>query len=177
MTPRSESDRINISDLATSASCQVLHAVLIPTVILQVLGRGTLATLISTAYLCADQTMAVQDFKRLNLLGLSPTGDLGPFTMYTSQRGRPVWFPKSPPLSPPSLRQIEQRNKWRNAAAFWRSVPAAEKRNWKRAADRVRLRITHLNLFIYWATTARVDIIQTVERNSGIQLLPIGWSV
>lgn len=120
--------------------------------------------------------MAIQDLKRLNLLGLSPTGDIGPFTMYTSQRGRPVWFPKSPPLSPPSARQIEQRNKWRNAALFWQGVPLQEKQNWKRAASRVHLRITHLNLFMYWATTDRSDIIHTVERDSGIQLLPIGWT-
>ncbi len=128
------------------------------------------------AFLRAARIMAIQEFKRLNLLGLSPTGDIGPFTMYTSQRGRPVWFPRAPPLSPPSQRQIEQRNKWRTAALFWQTVPEQEKRNWKRAARRVHLKITHHNLFIYWNTTGRTDIITTVERVSGIQLLPIGWT-
>ena len=120
--------------------------------------------------------MALQDFKRLNLLGLSPTGDIGPFTMYTSQRGRPVWFPKSPPLSPPSIRQVSQRNAWRTAALLWRSTPPLEKANWKRAARKVHLKITAYNLFMYWSTTNRRDIIATIERNSGIKLLPIGWT-
>jgi len=120
--------------------------------------------------------MAIQDFKRLNLLGLSPTGDIGPFTMYTSQRGRPVWFPKAPPLSPPSVRQVEQRNRWRVAALFWQSVPLQEKRNWRLAAQKAHLKITHHNLFMYYATTEDAATIRTVERESGIQLLPIGWT-
>ncbi len=111
------------------------------------------------------------------LMGFSPTGDLGPYTMYTSQRNRPVWFPRSPPLTPPSRRQTEQRNRWKAAARFWQTVPAAEKKNWERAAQRVNLRITFHNLFIFWATTGRTAIVDTVARNSGIKLLPIGWTV
>ncbi len=120
--------------------------------------------------------MAIQDFKRLNLLGLSPTGDIGPFTMYTSQRGRPVWFPKSPPLSPPSQRQTHQRNRFITANLQWQSLPPAEKLNWKRAAQRVHLKITHHNLFIYWSLTKDDAVIATIVHNSGIQLLPIGWT-
>jgi len=41
------------------------------------------------------------------LLGFNPTGDLGPFTIYTAHDRRPVVFPKAPPKEPPSWKQRE----------------------------------------------------------------------
>lgn len=112
--------------------------------------------------------------KTLHLLGLSPTGDIGPFTMYTTRRGNPVWFPRAPPLSPPSTRQVHERNRWIVAAMRWKALPPAEQKNWKRAAQRVHLKITHYNLFMYYVLTDDEPVIRTVEHNSKIQLLPLG---
>ncbi|KKK92061.1 hypothetical protein LCGC14_2706680, partial [marine sediment metagenome] len=54
--------------------------------------------------------------------GLSPTGDLGPYTIYTSRRAGSVWYAKAPPTCPPSVHQLRQRNRFRNAAFAWRRL-------------------------------------------------------
>lgn len=105
--------------------------------------------------------------KYFNLLGLSPTGDLGPYTAYYSSRGKLVWFPKSPPLSPPSLLQTIQRNKWRMAANAWHAQTQATRDAWRRAADAARTRLTGYDLWVWYHTTPNPTAIQTLETQSG----------
>jgi len=96
--------------------------------------------------------------------------------MYTSKRGRPVWFLRAPPLVPASPRQRHQRNRFVVGAHVWTSMPPAEKLLWARACQLDRIRITPYNLFIWWALSRRDDIIHSIELRTGITLLPIGHS-
>jgi len=109
--------------------------------------------------------------KTLNLLGLRPTGDLGPLTGYTSKRGKPVWFLKAPPTSPPTGWQIHQRNLFRQIARHWRELPADVRADWQEAARLAHLNITGYNLFVYFHTSRDRDAIATIEHQTGIQLL------
>ena len=109
--------------------------------------------------------------KALNLLGLRPTGDLGPLTGYTSKRGKPVWFLKAPPKKPPTGWQIHQRNLFRQIARHWNELPALDRLDWQRAAERAHLNITGYNLFVYFHTTRDRHAIATVEQQSGITLV------
>lgn len=107
----------------------------------------------------------------LSILGFNPTGDLGPLTAYTSQRGKAVWFDKTNPLNPPSPMQTKIRNLFRIYAIAWRALSEPKRQAWLDAATHARLRITGYNLWTYWQRTADAETIHTVERLSGITLI------
>lgn len=115
--------------------------------------------------------MQVPSPKLLTLIGLQPTGDLGPLTAYTSARAKPVWFAKTNPLSPPSIMQTRMRNFFRLSAFAWRSLSQPQRQAWSRAAITARLRITGYNLFVWYQRTADAAPIRTIERLSGESLI------
>lgn len=102
-------------------------------------------------------------------------GDLGPFTFYTSKRKGLVWFLKAPPKKPPTASQVHQRNKYRIAAECWNALTQQQRRNWTRAAHDANLSITGYNFFIFYITKGTESYVQTIERQTGIVLLPL-WT-
>ena len=110
--------------------------------------------------------------KMLNLLGLRPTGDLGPLTGYTTKRGRGVWYLKAPPKEPPTGYQIHYRNLFRLVAMTWQALPRSKRDDWLDAARRASLRITGYNLFLWYYHTRDLAVIRTVEHQTGFSLLP-----
>jgi hypothetical protein len=107
----------------------------------------------------------------MGLLGLNSQGDLGALTVYTSATGKLVIFPRAPPLNPPSIEQIYQRQQFVAAARAWRELSAEQRSNWERAAKRASLKITGINLFYFWSTKRDEPTIRTIEQQTGIQLL------
>ncbi len=107
-------------------------------------------------------------------IGLNPTGDLGPFTIYTSRRAGSVWFIKAPPLSPPTIHQIHQRNRFRLAALAWKALPKETRHDWHNACRRAGLYLNGYNLWIYWILRRNRTAIATIERLSHVTLLPEG---
>lgn len=107
----------------------------------------------------------------LPLMGLNPSGDIGPFTVYRTKRQGVVWFPRAPPEMPSSYLQRHQRNAWKYAARVWRAETETVRQNWKTAALLARLSISGYNLFIYYQTTKDASAIETIERHTGISLL------
>lgn len=107
----------------------------------------------------------------LNLLGFNATGDLGPLTAYTSRRHGTVWFLKAPPLEPPSLSQIWQRNRFRDAAEAWRNLTNDQRNRWHDACRRARLYLNGYTLWIVWQLLRDRATISTIERQSGVTLL------
>lgn len=104
-------------------------------------------------------------------MGLSQTGDLGPFTIYTDKRRQPVWFLKAPPTKTPSALQLHNRNRFRNAANAWRHLTPATRALWAEAAHKARLFASGYNVFIYWQLRRDAPPIHTIERLSGITLI------
>lgn len=109
----------------------------------------------------------------LRFLGMRPTGDLGPLTIYTNKRGRMVAFPKAPPEKPASLFQTAQRNRFRAAGTLWRTLTEDQKHEWQAAADIAGLYCTGYNLFLYYVLTRDDSTIRTIEHQTGRTLLPI----
>lgn len=107
----------------------------------------------------------------LPLVGFHPTGDLGPFTIYTSKRKGVVWFLRAPPTKPPTYLQRRQRNAFRLAAKAWRATPSSGRTNWSLAARAAGLRISGFNLFVYYHVKHDRPTIATIERITGISLL------
>lgn len=115
----------------------------------------------------------LKDTSILRYLGFNTQGDLGPWTFYTSKRKGLVFFAKAPPLEPPSLMQIHQRNKFRLAGYVWRTLPEDVQGSWQTAARRASLRITGYNLFVHWITKQDDTVIHTIEAQSRIKLIPL----
>ncbi len=109
--------------------------------------------------------------KRLRWVGIHPTGDLAGLTCYTSKQRNVVWFIKSPPKVPASLLQIRQRRLFGAAGLAWTSLSSDVQEKWTLAARRARLYLTGYTLFMVWVLTPDRQTIETIERQSGIQLI------
>ena len=113
----------------------------------------------------------------IRVMGWNPTGDFGPWTFYTAKNQAVVFFQKSPPLAPPSPLQIHQRNKFRLVALSWQALPEKDKENWRQLAKRARVDVTHYDLFVYYCLTHDAASIRTLERQSGVTVLPLFHAV
>ncbi len=106
-------------------------------------------------------------------LGFNPTGDLGPFTIYTNQYRRPVFYIKAPPTSPPTTRQSFLRENMKEIAAWWSAQSSETKALWEAASKNARLRMNGYALFQWWQWKHDPQKLQTIMRQSKIQL-PLG---
>lgn len=111
--------------------------------------------------------------KTLQFIGFNATGDLGHLTSYTSSRHATVWFDKAPPLEPASPWQLRHRDRFRLAARAWQALTAATRTLWARATTLAGLYISGYNLWIFWYVTHDRMKMHTIERQSGLHLLPL----
>lgn len=107
----------------------------------------------------------------LPLIGLNAQGDLGPITIYQSQRGARVWFAKQTPGHPPTPARITQRNRFRLVGYLWRALTPTRRAAWLAAATKGKLRVTGYNLFTYWILKKDLPVIRTIERLTGLSLV------
>jgi len=84
-----------------------------------------------------------------NLLGWGATGDIAGYTVYYSERGKTVVFPRSPPLNPPTPAQEANRDRFRAFAEWWNACPTSYKTQVERMCCRAGLRITGYNFACY----------------------------
>ena len=117
--------------------------------------------------------MKISEITFFALLGLQLQGDVGPYTCYRSARHKLVMFAKAPPHKPPSQLQAWHRARWSMAARAWKALRPAHRDRWRLAAKRERLVVGGYNLFIWHVTTHQVDAIRTIERHTGLDLLPL----
>lgn len=105
-----------------------------------------------------------------NLLGLQLSGDVGDVTIYTDRFNRKVAYPKAPPKEPPSTAQVALRNKFRLAVLDWKSQTDQVKENYEDATKLTSIVMTGLNVWVSVALTHRVDLLRTLERQTGLTL-------
>ncbi len=104
-------------------------------------------------------------------LGVNTNGDIGPYTIYTSQRHRLVIFLKTWPKDPASYNQKLNRDRWRHAGIRWRNLPPSTRNDWKRLAKAANLTISGYNLYMHYITGPPRTIVQTLQRLTGIDVL------
>lgn len=110
--------------------------------------------------------------RTISFCGWHCTGDIGPWTAYTTRTARLVLFPRSPPLNPPTAWQLAGRQKFRDVAIAWHDLSKHKRANWRKIARRASLSIGGYSLFTFWTITKRTDLIQTLERQTNIYVLP-----
>lgn len=115
--------------------------------------------------------MARTDNKILAMLGFSATGDLGPWTLYTSERHQIVFYPRVPALNPPSVLQLIMRSRFTLAAQTWQMLTAQQRADWEKATRKLSMKITGYNLWVYWSTTSDKATLHTIERQAGLDLI------
>lgn len=108
----------------------------------------------------------------LNFFGLQVQGDIGPITCYRSARQPLIWFLKAPPKKPLSALQAAQIAKWVNIIDDWKALTPTQRANWLAIAAKASLSIQGFNLYIWWRSAEDDTIIETLERQTGIDVLP-----
>jgi hypothetical protein len=116
--------------------------------------------------------VARTDNKLLALLGFSCTGDVGPWTMYTSTRRQIVFYPRMPALNPASPKQMTQRAKFTSAALGWRALTAPQRAQYELATRRGSLRLTGYGLWVHFRTTSDNATRATIARQTRTVLVP-----
>jgi hypothetical protein len=109
------------------------------------------------------------DFK-FSLLGLLVQGDVGGWTGYTDRFGRHHWYPKSPPLTPPTEAQIFYRNRWSAGAALWRALTPQQQQAYSAVCRKLSLMLTGPSLYMTLYCRNNLELIKTLEQQSGISL-------
>lgn len=97
------------------------------------------------------------------LLGLVQWGDLGHVTIYRTQKGKPVFFPKTYPDKPPSPAQIAHRQKMIDAANAWQQLSLAQRNIYNRAIRKLSLAITPFGLYFTLSLPQNAQLKRTIE--------------
>ncbi len=108
----------------------------------------------------------------INAIGCTVSGDLGPFTIYTDRFGKKVFYPKSPPKSPPTDLQLAVRSRFSSAQAEYMSLTPDEKIAWEKLAQRANLCLTGQNLFIHVAMMHTTSMLLTIIGQTGVSVDP-----
>ncbi len=85
-----------------------------------------------------------------NMMGFNPTGDFGPFTIYTAKNRKPISYIKAPPTAPPTARQVFVRERLKDIATWWAAQTKETKDLWERVSKKARLRMSGYALFQWW---------------------------
>ena len=95
-------------------------------------------------------------------------GDVGDFTVWTTQRGKQVWIKRAPPDKPPSNKQFKQRARFRKAMENWRLVSPEDRALWNEIGFRLGICASGMNLHMslglnpdhenFMAVTTKLDL-------------------
>ncbi len=106
----------------------------------------------------------------IDWIGLNAQGDLGPVTIYKSQRGSRIWFAKAPPEVPWSIGQLRQRTLFEMAGIAWQNLTDTEKQAYETASQKAHLRITGYNLWVHACLRQDTSYIETIVNQTGVTL-------
>lgn len=112
----------------------------------------------------------LQKLAELGLLGFQITGDIGPYTTYSSARRKGVVFERAPPLNPPTPAQEQVRDFFRDVATWWQSCDPEYRADVQEMANAAGLRITGYNLCTGVCRTGSAENWETVCRQGGYVL-------
>lgn len=110
--------------------------------------------------------------KHRYLIGFNATGDLGPFTIYTSRKQGTVWFLRPLTEDKWCFRRKHYQNRFTFAAQAWRLLTPEKRNAWNQACRRAHLYLCGYALWVSWQVKRDRPTIRTIERQSGVQLLP-----
>jgi len=108
----------------------------------------------------------------IHSLGFTVSGDVGPYTCYTDRFGKKVFYPKSPPKSPPSDLQLHSRMRFTSAQAQYMALSETDKAAWELLVQRANLCLTGQNLFIHVAMMHTYNMLLTLIGQTDVSVDP-----
>lgn len=105
-----------------------------------------------------------------DLLGLNISGDLGAWTCFTDRFGKKVWYPKTPPETPETPAQRQQRDRFAAAVANWRAADQATRDAFESISLAASLMMTGHNLWVALSFSQDDKARQTLTRQTGIYI-------
>ena len=81
-------------------------------------------------------------------LNFGVAGDVGPFTCWTTKRGKTVFIKRAPPDKPPSEKQRQQRLRFRKAFQNWQNETEETRQRWKKLVNRGGWCLSAHNLYM-----------------------------
>lgn len=107
----------------------------------------------------------------VTMSNLGVSGDIGDITFYNDRRGNIIFYPASPPLTPPSAAQRVMRQRWATYMRQWSELTAAQQADWRLAVQRAGLQIGATALWLWYQITRDRATLATIERQSGVSLV------
>ncbi len=108
----------------------------------------------------------------LNVLGLIVSGDIDGITIYTDRYNRKVGYPKAPPKEPPTEFQVYYRTRFKTAQANYMALSVAEKKDYEDLSRASSICMSGQNLFIHVALKHSFGLLDTLQRQTGITVVP-----
>jgi len=106
----------------------------------------------------------------VTMSNLGVSGDIGGMTFYNSAQGKVIAFPAAPPKEPPSSAQLVMRQRWRLAMKTWSNLSAQQRQTWRQAVTGAGLKISAVNLWLWYQLYRDRATMATIERQSGVTL-------
>lgn len=110
-----------------------------------------------------------------SVIALYVSGDLAGFTMYTDRFMRHIAYPLAPPKEPPTALQLRQRARFTQAITAWHATTQANRDAYEQITLALSLAMTGHNLWIHVALTGDFPVLDTLQRQSGISVIPPDW--
>lgn len=107
-----------------------------------------------------------------NVIGLIVSGDVDGLTIYTDRYGRKVAYPKSPPKEPPTDFQIYYRGRFKTAQANYMALTVPQKAAYENLTKASNLCMTGQNLWIHVALKHTFGLLNTLQEQTGISVIP-----
>lgn len=108
-------------------------------------------------------------------LNFGVAGDVGPFTCWTTKRGKAVFIRRAPPDKPPSEAQLQQRLRFRLAFAQWKEEPEAVKEKWRKLTAFGGWCLSAHNLYMSLAMNPEPEAFKTWTEKAGIEMELPPW--
>lgn len=105
-------------------------------------------------------------------LGLIVSGDVDGLTIYTDRHGRKVAYPKAPPKEPPTISQVNLRERFRLAQAQYMALSPAGRADWEQISVRSGICMTGQNLLIHVAMKHSLALLDTLMNQTGVSVAP-----
>lgn len=105
-----------------------------------------------------------------DFLAINASGDLGAFTCYTDRFGKKIWYPKTPPETPETPGQRQQRDRFAAAVANWKEAEQATREAYEAVSLAASLMMTGHNLWVSLSFSQDDQARVTLVRQTGIEI-------
>jgi hypothetical protein len=107
----------------------------------------------------------------LSVLGINVSGDFDGATIYTTRKGKKVWFAQAPPRKPLSVWQLAWQRNFKVGMKIWSRLKPEERHAYRRVVDLARMCMLGHNLWLHAYLAGDNALLETLECQYRIPLV------